>query len=79
MSLSAKSHIQRLVSTALKPLYNDATITKDEYTVINRDVSRMLYERIGDVEGLVDEQRSKWEKVAGEEVGRAVVALKANA
>jgi len=77
MSLSAKSDIQKLVSAALKPLYTDATITKDEYTIINRDVSRMLYERIGDFNTLEDDQRSKWEKVAGEEVGRAVVALKA--
>jgi hypothetical protein len=79
ISLSAKSDIQKLVSAALKPLYNDATISKDEYTTINRDVSRMLYERIGDFDILADDQRTKWEKVAGEEVGRAVVALKADA
>lgn len=79
MSLSAKSSIQKLVSAALKPLYNDAIITKDEYTAINRDVSRSLYDRIGEVETLEDDQRSRWEKVAGEEVGRAVGALKANA
>lgn len=79
MSLSTKSSIQKLVSAALKPLYNDATITKDEYTTINRDVSRMLYDRIGEVDTLEEEQRSRWEKVAGEEVGRAVGALRANA
>lgn len=79
ISLSAKSDIQKLVSAALKPLYNDATITKDEYTTINRDVSRMLYDRIGAFESLEDDQRSRWEKVADEEVVRAVGALRANA
>jgi hypothetical protein len=78
MSLEAKSDIQKLVSSALKPLYNEAKITKDEYTTINRDVSRLLYDRIGDLEHLQDEQRQEWEKVAGEEVGRALVALKAH-
>ena len=62
-----------------KPIWTrpPSEITKDEYTTINRDVSRLLYDRIGDFETLQDDQRQKWEKVAGEEVGRALVALKA--
>ena len=77
MSLSAKSDVQKLVSAALKPHYNDQTISKDEYTNINRDVSRMLYDKIGDFESLGGEDKVKWEKVAGEEVKKAVGALKA--
>lgn len=77
MSLSAKEDVQKLVATALKPHYNDHTITKDEYTIINRDISRMLYDRIGDFETLDVDGRAKWEKVAGDEVGKAVSALKA--
>ncbi|KAJ9605756.1 hypothetical protein H2200_009605 [Cladophialophora chaetospira] len=77
LSLTAKEDVQKLVSTALKPHYHDQTITKDEYTTINRDVSRMLYDKIGDFETLDVDGRAKWEKVAGDEVTKAVNALKA--
>ena len=77
MSLSAKADVQKLVATALKPHYNDQTISKDEYTNINRDISRMLYDQIGDFEALDVEGKAKWEKVAGDEVSKAVSALKA--
>lgn len=77
MSLSAKEDVQKLVATALKPHYHDQTITKDEYTIINRDISRMLYDRIGDFEALDVDGKAKWEKVAGDEVDKAVSALKA--
>jgi len=79
MSLSAKSDVQKLVSAALKPHYNDQTITKDEYTAINRDISRMLYDKIGDFDTLDVDDKAKWEKVAGEEVNKAVGALRAQA
>ncbi|KIW69847.1 hypothetical protein PV04_02170 [Phialophora macrospora] len=77
MSLTAKEDVQKLVSSALKPHYHDQTITKDEYTSINRDISRMLYDKIGDFERLDVEDRSKWEKIAGDEVNKAVNSLKA--
>jgi hypothetical protein len=79
MSLSAKSDVQKLVSAALKPLYNDNTISKDEYTNINRDVSRMLYDKIGDFDTLLGEDKAHWEKIAGDEVKKAVSSLKAQA
>jgi hypothetical protein len=78
MSLNAKEDVQKLVSSALKPHYHDQTITKDEYTNINRDVSRMLYDKIGDFEVLDDDDRLKWERIAGDEVTKAVNALKAH-
>jgi len=77
MSLSAKEDVQKLVATALKPHYNDQTITKDEYTIINRDISRKLYDKIGDFETLDVDGKARWEKVAGDEVKKAVSALKA--
>jgi len=79
MSLSAKSDVQKLVSAALKPLYNEQTISKDEYTAINRDISRKLYDQIGDFDALEDEDRVKWERIAGDEVNKAVGALRAQA
>ncbi|KAK4940903.1 hypothetical protein LTR10_019056 [Elasticomyces elasticus] len=79
MSLSAKEDVQKLVASALKPHYHDQTISKDEYTTINRDISRKLYDKIGDFEELDRNNKAKWEKVAGDEVQKAIVALKADA
>jgi hypothetical protein len=67
------------VSAALKPHYSDQTISKDEYTTINRDISRALYDRIGDLEALGMEGKAKWEKVAGDEVNKAISTLKRQA
>lgn len=71
--------VKNLVEAALKPHYHDNTISKDEYTTINRDISRMLYDKIGDFEALGIEGKAKWEKVAGEEVNKAIGALKGQA
>jgi hypothetical protein len=77
MSLTAKEDVQKLVATALKPHYRDQSITKEEYTAINRDISRQLYDQIGDFEELGPDARAMWEKIAGDEVSKAVGALKA--
>ena len=77
LSLTAKSDVQKLVSAALKPHYTSQAISKDQYTVINRDISRMLYDQIGDFDSLGIDDKVKWEKVAGDEVNKAVGALKA--
>ena len=76
LSLTAKEDVKKLVASALKPHYHGQSITKDEYTTINRDISRKLYDEIGDNEAL-DVDRSRWEKVAGDEVKKAINALKA--
>jgi PHD-finger len=76
LSFNAKSDVQKMVSSALKPYYQKKTISKDEYTMVNRDISRKLYDKIGDFEALGVEGRAKWEKVAGDEVDRAVATLK---
>jgi PHD-finger len=75
LSFNAKSDVQKMVSSALKPYYQKKSITKEEYTTINRDISRKLYDQIGDFEALGIEGRAKWEKVASNEVGRAVANL----
>lgn len=76
LSLSAKSDVQKLVSAALKPRYKNQEISKEEYTQINRDVSRMLYDKIGDIAALDQDARNRWEKVADDEVSRAIHTLK---
>ncbi|PWY79748.1 hypothetical protein BO70DRAFT_380302 [Aspergillus heteromorphus CBS 117.55] len=75
-SLNVKSDIQKLVGTALKPFYRSKIVTKDEYTDINRTISRMLYERVGGVESIEADARATLEGVAMDEVGKAVDALK---
>lgn len=76
MSLSAKSDLQKLVSAALKPHYKSNAVNKDQYTDINRNVSRMLYEKAGeDTEGITGERKEEWERIATDEVDKAVKAL----
>ncbi|KAF2201786.1 hypothetical protein GQ43DRAFT_20352 [Delitschia confertaspora ATCC 74209] len=78
LSYSTKREIQRMVTIALKPFYFKKEVNKDEYTDINRDISRLMYERVGSATGLSDQQtREKWQKMAGDEVRAAVKALKA--
>ncbi|KAL9042031.1 MAG: hypothetical protein Q9180_000885 [Flavoplaca navasiana] len=76
MSLTAKEGVAKMVSSALKPHYHRSEISKDQYTDINRNVSRMLYEKVGVEENLNDNARESWEKVASEEVAKAVECLK---
>lgn len=68
-----------MVRTALRPLYNDKKLSKDEYTDINRDVSRLLYEKVdGTSSGLEDEKRRKdLQKAAHDEVEKALTTLRA--
>ena len=72
MSLSTKADIQKMVTTALKPHYHRNIVSKDQYTDINRNVSRMLYEKVGDISTLDTEARGNYERLADEEVTKAV-------
>lgn len=77
MSYSTKSEIQRMVKSALKPLYLKNEVNKDEYTDINMNISRKMYEKVGDAASLADQRtREKWQQIATEEVDKAVKALK---
>ena len=78
MSYSAKEEIQRMVKIALRPRYLDKTINKDQYTDINRDVSRKMYDLVGDVSALADQAaRERWQGMAADEVRKAVTSLTA--
>lgn len=78
LSYSAKEEIQRMVKLALRPRYNEQEISKDQYTIINRDVSRKLYDLVGNAEALAaKEEREKWQGVAEDEVRKAVEGLRA--
>ena len=78
LSYSAKEEIQRMVKLALGSRYRDKEITKDQYTEINRDVSRRLYDMVGNASALTDHaEREKWQGVADDEVKKAIEALSA--
>ncbi|KAL8693041.1 MAG: hypothetical protein Q9218_002057 [Villophora microphyllina] len=76
MSLSAKESMQRMVSTALRPYWHRGEVSKDQFTDINRSVSRMLYEKVGGDENLNNGAKEICEKMANEEVEKAVQILK---
>jgi len=81
LSYSTKAEFQRMVSAVLKPIYLKKEITKNEYTDINRDVSRLLYDRVGDAgtNALMNQDtREKWQKMAVDEVNNAVQAIGTN-
>ncbi|KAJ5366346.1 hypothetical protein N7541_000287 [Penicillium brevicompactum] len=75
-SLALKADIQKMVGTALKPHYKKKTISKDQYTNINRSISRMLYERVGDRETLEPDERTNLDTEAKHEVQNTIDALK---
>jgi len=74
--MGVKSDIQRLVGKALKPYYRRDYVSKDEYTDINRNISRKLYERAGESETLDDDAKADFATVAKEEVQRAIATLR---
>jgi len=77
MSLSTKTEIQKLVSAALKPAYKKKQINTEQYTDINRDVSRLLYDiaaKGGDSSHGHDKER--WRTIAAEEVENSVRKLR---
>ena len=78
MSLSAKEDVQKLVAAALKPHYKSNAVSKDQYTDINRNISRMLYDKVGDTGNLNGDARETWETFANHEVAKAVESLKVN-
>lgn len=76
LSYSSKQEIQRMVKLAIGGRYRDGHITKDQYTGINRDVSRKLYDMIGSATQLgTGDARAKWQAIAEKEVAQAVTLL----
>lgn len=80
MSYSAKEEIQRMVKLALRPRYLEKLINKDQYTDINRDVSRRMYDLVGDASALADQSaRERWQGIAADEVQKAIAAVTVDA
>ena len=77
MPLSTKTDLQKMVSTALTPHYQSNAVSKDQFTDINRNVSRFLYERVGDAGSVNGDSRKIWERLANDEVSKAIESLKA--
>ncbi|KAF2232639.1 hypothetical protein EV356DRAFT_568534 [Viridothelium virens] len=76
MPFSTKQEIQKMVSTALKPRYKKQELNREQFTEINRDISRMLYDKVGDAGALSDQKdREHWQRIATEEVDNALKAL----
>ena len=78
VSFSTKTDLQRMVSTALKPHYQSNAVSKDQYTDINRNVSRLLYDRVGEDGFVGNTQKELYERLAHSEVTKAVEGLKAS-
>ncbi|KAL9082572.1 MAG: hypothetical protein Q9159_006334 [Coniocarpon cinnabarinum] len=72
-----KKEIQTLVTANLKPLYHRKEISTEQYTNINRHISRLLYDKVAQGGGLQAEEREQWKGIAAQEVESAVRALKA--
>ncbi|KAI9706798.1 MAG: hypothetical protein M1820_004769 [Bogoriella megaspora] len=76
LPFSIKQEIQKMVSSILKPRYRNQELNRDQYTDINRDISRMLYDKVGDAKGLSGQKdKEHWQRIAAEEVDTALKAL----
>ncbi|KAL6717064.1 hypothetical protein ACLMJK_004978 [Lecanora helva] len=75
MPLSVKADLQKMVARVLKPHYQKNTVSKDQYTDINRKVSHMLYDKLGEKGTLDEDSRQTYERLASEEVAKAVDLL----
>ena len=71
-----KESISGIVKDALKPHWKSGHITADQYAVINRDLSRKLYEEVSLDRSLSEDARQRCEKIASKEVSHAVAELK---
>ncbi|KAH6849974.1 hypothetical protein B0I37DRAFT_101791 [Chaetomium sp. MPI-CAGE-AT-0009] len=71
-----KENISKIVRGALKPHWHSKQLTAEQYETINRDISRKIYDEVKNPEINEDMQQS-WERLATQEVARAVASLKA--
>ncbi|KXJ94681.1 hypothetical protein Micbo1qcDRAFT_45666 [Microdochium bolleyi] len=77
LPFETKESISGIVKNALKPHWKSGHITADQYAVINRDLSRKLYEEVSLERSLTEDARQRCEKIASKEVSQAVSELKA--
>ncbi|KAK4123366.1 hypothetical protein N657DRAFT_573912 [Parathielavia appendiculata] len=71
-----KESITKIVRGVLKPYWRSKQLTAEQYETINRDISRKLYEEVKEPEINADMQQN-WERLAMQQVARAVALLKA--
>jgi hypothetical protein len=76
LSLSAKTSIQKLVGSELKPYYRRKLITKDDYTNINRKISRTLYDHVEEGVELQEAQLRELKDSARKAVKEAIDLLR---
>ena len=66
-----------MVTAALKPEYRKGKIDTEQYTMVNREISRMLYDKVGEAGGMADgTERERWQSIATHEVDAALKKLK---
>ncbi|KXX83214.1 PHD and RING finger domain-containing protein 1 [Madurella mycetomatis] len=72
-----KQSINKIVRTALTPHWRSSQLTAEQYETINRDISRKIYEEVKDPATVSEDTKQSWERIASQEVARAVASLKA--
>ncbi|CAH0026891.1 unnamed protein product [Clonostachys rhizophaga] len=77
MTPEEKKNINDIVKNALRPHWRAQKLTSDQYATINRDISRKLYEEVGDATALDQDTRRTWEKRVTQEVAQAIAGLPA--
>lgn len=77
LPLEMKQSICKIVRSALKPHWRSSQLTAEQYEMINRDISRKIYEEVKDPTAVDDDTKQGWEQIATREVARAVASLKA--
>jgi len=74
-SSNVKTDIKKIVGSYLKPHYRADTISKEQYTEINKTICRKLYERMGSIESFDLPSRLSAEQVAKREVQSTMDSL----
>jgi hypothetical protein len=67
------------VREALRPHWKSSQLTASQYATINRDISHKLYDEVKTPTAINEEVKKTWEKMASQEVARALSELKAGA
>lgn len=75
MTQQDKKSINEIVRSALRPHWRAQKLTTEQYAVINRDISRQLYEEVKDASVLDEATRLRWEKRADQAVAQALSDL----
>jgi hypothetical protein len=75
MSLEAKEGVNQIVKSALTPHWRSGKLTKDQYSEINRSVSRKMYDIVGGRYSHDERDQCTWQRIATGEVATAIQAL----